>query len=254
MSDRERRAQDVFGRRAPAYVTSRSHSDQSLLSRVVALARPNQRDRVLDVATGTGHTAFAFAPYVSEVIGIDITVEMIVEAKRLRTQRGLENVSLALASAAQLPFDGEAFHIVTCRRSAHHFSNIMASLSEMNRVLEAGGRLIVDDRSVPEDDFVDATMNRLDELHDESHVREYRLSEWTNMLMETSFRPEAASMYSEHRPLSSLTAQVAPERVARIQAIIEGLNPQQRKAMNAVERDGQIFTDHWFVMLSATKL
>lgn len=254
MPDSERRAQKVFGRRASAYVTSRSHSDQSLLSKLVALARPNQRDRVLDVATGTGHTAFAFAPYVSEVIGVDITAEMIVEAKRLRTRHGLENVSLALAAAAQLPFNDGTFQIVTCRRSAHHFSNVMASLSEINRVLQAGGRLIVDDRSVPEDDFVDVTMNRLDELHDESHVREYRLSEWTNMLTKTSFRPEAASMYSEHRPLSSLTAQVAPERVARIQAIIEGLDPQQRKAMNVVERDGQIFTDHWFVMLSATKL
>jgi len=253
MGDTERKAQTVFGRRASSYVYSPTHSNRLLLRKLVALAEADGRERVLDIATGTGHAAFAFAPFVRRVAGIDITPEMVGEARRLRAQNGLANVEFALATAARLPFADEAFDIVTCRRGAHHFADIKAALREMNRVLTVGGRLVIDDRSVPEDDFVDATMNRLDALHDESHMHEYRPSEWIGMLEEARFEVIAVSTYSEQRPLSSLTADVAPNRVARIHSIVRGLDADQRIAMNVIEKEGQIFTDHWFVIVAAAK-
>jgi ubiquinone/menaquinone biosynthesis C-methylase UbiE len=252
-TDSERKAQAVFGRRASSYVYSPTHSNRLLLRRLVALAEVDGRTRVLDVATGTGHTTFAFAPFVRHVTAVDITPEMIDEARRLRAQNGLGNVEFALATATRLPFVDEAFDVVACRRSGHHFADIAAALREMNRVLTTGGRLVIDDRSVPEDDSVDAMMNRLDALHDESHVREYRSSEWIAMLEEARFDMKSVWTYSEHRPLTSLTADVAPERVAQIHAIIEGLTEDQRLAMNVAEKDGQVFSDHWFVMLAAEK-
>jgi hypothetical protein len=48
------------------------------------------------------------------------------------------------------------------------------ALLKMMHLLDLGGRLIIDDRSFAEDDFVDATLIRLDVLHDPSHVRDYR--------------------------------------------------------------------------------
>jgi len=209
---------------------------------------------VLDIGTGAGHTAFAFAPFVSRVTAVDITRQMIDEARRLQDRNGLRNVEFALAAAANLPFADQAFDVVTCRRAAHHFSDVTGALSEMNRVLATGGRLIIDDRSVPEDDFVDATMNELDALHDASHVREYRPGEWVSMLEEARFKVNAVSTYAELRPLSSLTADVAPGRVARIVEIVGTLDADQRLAMNVVEKQGQVFTNHWFVMLAATKV
>ncbi|MGA2285856.1 MAG: methyltransferase domain-containing protein [Dehalococcoidia bacterium] len=224
------------------------------MRKLVALARPQRQARVLDIATGAGHTAFAFAPFVSGVIAVDITREMIDEARRLQDRNGLRNVDFALAAAAELPFADQAFDIVTCRRAAHHFSDIRGALGEMNRVLAIGGRLIIDDRSVPEDDFVDATMNELDTLHDESHVREYRPREWVSMLEEARFKVDAVSTHSKQRPLSSLSADVAPDRVARINAIIRTLDAEQRLAMNVAEKQGQVFTNHWFVMVAATRI
>jgi ubiquinone/menaquinone biosynthesis C-methylase UbiE len=254
MGDTERKAQSVFGRRASSYVYSPTHSNRLLLNKLVALAEPRREDCLLDVATGTGHAAFAFAPFVRSVTGVDITREMLGEARQLRGQNGLANVEFALATAASLPFADGTFDVVTCRRGAHHFSDIEAALRDMNRILVAGGRLVIDDRSVPEDDFVDATMNELDALHDESHVRQYRPSEWVRMLEEARFRIIAISTYSENRPLSSLTADVAPDRVHRIHSIVESLDADQRTAMNVVEKEGQVFTDHWFVMVAATRI
>jgi ubiquinone/menaquinone biosynthesis C-methylase UbiE len=246
-------SQQVFGQRAAFYTTSAAHTDKSVLDRVVELAKPQPHQIALDVATGTGHTAFAIAPFVREVSAIDVTIEMLIESRKLKAERGIQNVEFRLADVHELPFDDRSFDIVTCRRAAHHFVDIEKSLAEIKRVLANGGRLVIDDRSVPEDDFVDATMNRLDWLHDESHVRQYRSGEWERMLIDAGFQIEAIEPYTQHRPLSSLTDNVDPKNVAEIKSIIMALNESQRQAMNVVEKDGEIYLNHWYVMIAAVK-
>ena len=246
-------AQQVFGQRAAFYTTSTAHADQTVLDRVVELARPRADAFVLDVATGTGHTAFALAPYVARVIAIDLTPEMLSEGRKLKAERGVPNVEFRLADAHALPFVDATFDIVTCRRAAHHFVDIAKALREMNRVIRPGGRLVIDDRSVPEDDFVDKTMNRLDRLHDGSHVREYRPSEWERMLLDAGFAAEAIELYTKRRPLSSLTTNVEPKNVIEIQRIIASLDDTQREKMHVVEKDGEAYTNHWFVMAAGVK-
>ena len=253
MSDVERAAREIFGARAASYVNSAAHTDRQVLDRVVELARPCADALVLDVATGTGHTAFALAPHVSHIVAVDITPEMLAEARRLRDSRRVANVSFHLASANDLPFLAESFDVVTCRRAAHHFADIWRSLEEMRRVLKTNGRLVIDDRSVPEDDFVDVTMNRLDTLHDRSHVRQYRPSEWSRMLSQCGFSVEVIEPYTRHRPLSSLTDNASPEDAAEIRAIVASLDERQRVALNVAEIDGVVYTNHWYVMVAAAK-
>jgi SAM-dependent methyltransferase len=249
----ESRAREIFGARASYYVTSPAHTDRAVLERVVELARPVLTDHALDVATAAGHTAFALAPRVADVIGIDITPEMLVEARKLQAGRGVENVEFRLASVAQLPFPDETFDVVTCRRAAHHFADIHRALNEMRRVLRPGGRLVIDDRSVPEDDFVDATMNRLDTLHDPSHVREYRPSEWVEMLGAAGYVLETVEPYDRTRPLSSLTDKAAPENGRAIEALVASLAAEESAALGVVERDGEIHTRHWYVLLGCRR-
>jgi ubiquinone/menaquinone biosynthesis C-methylase UbiE len=249
----EQAARKVFGERAAFYATSAIHTEQAVLDRVVALARPEPQMSALDVATGAGHTAFALAPHVARVIATDITPEMLAQAERLRGERGVPNVEFGLADVHALPFGDGAFDIVTCRRAAHHFARIGDALAEMRRVLRPGGRLVIDDRSVPEDDFVDECMNRLDVLHDRSHVREYRPSEWRRMLDAAGLALEACETYQRHRPLTSLTAGVAEEDVREIRRIVESLTEEQRRALRVEDVGGVIHTNHWFVMLAAVR-
>lgn len=246
-------AQAVFSQRAAFYVTSTTHTDKKVLDRVVELARPLPFDLALDVATGTGHTAFALAPQVREVIAIDVTPEMLIEGRKLKAERGLQNVEFRLADVHELPFDDQSFDIVTCRRAAHHFVDIRKAIDEMKRVLKNGGRLVIDDRSVPDEDFVDTTLNRLDWLHDESHIRQYRSSEWARMLIDAGFQIETIEPYTQHRPLTSFTDNVDRKNVIEIEKIVASLNESQRKAMNVIDKDGEIYLNHWYVMIAATK-
>ncbi len=253
MNSTEQKAKRIFGERAAQYTTSAAHTDPQVLARVVELASPQRDWLVLDVATGTGHTAFALAGRVRAVIGIDLTPQMLAESKRLGVARGISNVTLGLADVHELPFPSKTFHLITCRRAAHHFSRIGEALSEMRRVLRAGGRLVIDDRSVPEDDFVDACMNRLDRYHDESHVREYRPSEWQRLLEAHGFAVEAVEVYVKHRPLTAFTVDVSPENVRGIHEVLNGLTPDQQTALNLREVDGQPHLNHWYVMVAGTK-
>lgn len=253
MESIEKDARRIFGERAARYTTSAAHTDPQVLGRVVELAAPRPDWLALDVATGTGHTAFALAPHVREVIGIDLTVEMLAESRKLQLARGISNVAFELADVHDLPFRAGAFHLVACRRAAHHFSRIARALDEIARVLRAGGRVVVDDRSLPEDDFVDGCMNLLDRYHDESHVREYRASEWQHLLESRGFATEAIEGYVRHRPLTALTADVSPENVRRIHAVIEKLTAEQRAALNLASVNGEPYLNHWYVMVAASK-
>jgi ubiquinone/menaquinone biosynthesis C-methylase UbiE len=246
-------AKRVFGERAALYTTSATHKDPRILQRVVELSVPQAHWSALDIATGTGHVALALAPHVASVIGIDLTPQMLAEADRLRSERGVTNVAFQTGDVHHLPFSEASFDLITCRRAAHHFSDIRRALGEMQRVLRHEGRLVIDDRSVPEDDFVDGCMNALDRLHDESHVREYRPSAWRRMLAAAGFVVHKVESYTQHRPLTSLTDGVSPDNVARIRAVLASLDDVQRAALNLAEVGGQPYLNHWYVLIAATR-
>ena len=253
MKSPEQKAKEIFGERASFYTTSSSHTDAQVLARVVALASPHRDWHVLDIATGTGHTAFALSPYVASVTGIDITPEMLREAEALKAERSAGNVVFKTGDVHDLPFPDASFSLVTCRRAAHHFSNIQRALEEIHRVLAPGGRVVIDDRSIPEDDFVDQCMNQLDKFHDESHVREYRPSEWKRLLEDADFRVETIEPYIRHRPLSSLTQGVSAENVSKIHETLARLTAAQRETFNLIEKDGQLHLNHWFMLAAAIR-
>src|SRR5579859_5191065 len=81
---------DVRSRFAPVaanYSRASFHTSSERLQEVLDLAHPQGGELVLDVATGTGNTAFALAPHVRRVIGLDLTREMLEVARRITAER-----------------------------------------------------------------------------------------------------------------------------------------------------------------------
>src|SRR5215510_2475389 len=131
--------QQKFGAAAADYATSTVHARGETLSRLVELVKPQRSWRVLDVATGAGHTALAFAPHVAKVTATDVTDEMLAEARKLAKARGVANVRTLHARAEDLPFPDASFDLVVCRLAAHHFDNVALFASEAFRVLMPEG-------------------------------------------------------------------------------------------------------------------
>jgi SAM-dependent methyltransferase len=244
-------ARQVFGQRAAYYVTSATHTDPRVLARVVELAAPRPSDLALDIGTGTGHTALALAPHLSAIWGLDLTPEMLSQAESLRAGRGAANVAWLLGDVHSLPVAAGSLDIVACRRAAHHFADMHGSLAEVRRVLKPGGRLVIDDRSAPEDPALDTLLNELDRLHDHSHVREYPPTQWAALLERAGFVVDAIEPYTQHRPISSLTEDVAPEDVARIYALVEGMSPEQAAELHLERQEDTWYFDHHYLLAAA---
>src|SRR5215831_11833367 len=105
--------QEQFGRNAAGYLTSKPHAQGKSLDRLIALTKPQRDWRVLDVATGGGHVAYAFAPHVARVWATDITAEMIELVRGEAAKKGLSNLRTAYAKAEALSFDDASFDLVT---------------------------------------------------------------------------------------------------------------------------------------------
>src|SRR5262249_60493225 len=95
--------QEQFGKTAAHYLTSKPHALGKSLERLVTLTSPQKNWRVLDVATGGGHVAYAFAPHVARVWATDITQEMLDMVKGEAAAGGLSHVGTTDAKAEALP-------------------------------------------------------------------------------------------------------------------------------------------------------
>jgi ubiquinone/menaquinone biosynthesis C-methylase UbiE len=191
-------AQQRFGRAAADYATSEVHAKGASLQRLVELTEPKPHWRVLDVATGAGHTALTFAPHVAKVTATDITEEMLGQTRKLAADKGLANVKTLTAKAEDLPFPDASFDLVACRLAAHHFRKIGLFVSEAFRVLMPGGTIGIVDNVAPDAAIVPARtanelrhcavlFNALKKLSDPSHVRCLGLIEWQTLLADAGF-------------------------------------------------------------------
>ena len=184
-----------FRATASDYATSPAHAAGADLQRLVELAGLLGDERVLDVATGAGHTALAFAPHVGEVIGCDPTPEMLREAVALAQRRGIFNVHFERAVAEKLPYADAAFDVVVTRVAPHHFADPEMFVREAARVLRRGGRLMIDDQIAPDERELDAFMNEFERRRDPSHVRAYTLGEWRRWIDDAGLRVESTEPF-----------------------------------------------------------
>ncbi|WP_414643447.1 class I SAM-dependent methyltransferase [Candidatus Binatus sp.] len=137
---------EEFTRQANDYATAPAIRDAEHLRKLVEIVAPPAGARVLEVATGPGHVAMAFAPVCREVVGIDLTDAPLKIAEKMRAERGLANVSFQKGDVeSRLPFKDGEFDVVVCRFAVHHFAFPVKVISEMARVCRADGLVAVED-------------------------------------------------------------------------------------------------------------
>jgi len=120
--------------------------------RTVRAARPQGDAPILDVCTGTGDLAFAYARAArgGRVVGTDFTHEMLVraDAKKPAEASGAP-LQFLEADTQRLPFPDDQFQIVSVAFGLRNVSDTRAGLREMARVCCAGGRVVVLEFSTP---------------------------------------------------------------------------------------------------------
>lgn len=192
----------------------------------------------MDVGTGTGHTAIALARQGVRVTGVDPTPRMLAEAERLARDAGVETqVRWVIGAAEALPLPAGDCDVVTCRRAAHHFTDVGRAVAEMARVLRPGGLVGISDLC-PESDLALAA-DHMERLRDPTHVRMLPEAGWRRAITDAGLRlvrlevrEESVTLPQWLRPLP----EDGPE-AQRIRAALAGMDPALRRRLTGDDDD-----------------
>jgi SAM-dependent methyltransferase len=124
-------------------------------------------EAVLDAGCGAGALAFAFAPSVREVVGVDVREEYLEAARAIAPA----NARFVQGDAQSLPFAYGAFDIAGSHRVLHHLRRPELAVSELARVTRPGGRILVVDQLGSIDPLRSMEMDRFEHLRDPTHQR-----------------------------------------------------------------------------------
>lgn len=105
--------------------------------------------RVLEVSFGTGYLLTRYADRF-EVKGIDYNAKMVATARRNLKRAGL-SAELQRGNVESLPYEDGSFDCVVNTMAFSGYPDGARAMSEMGRVLKAGGRLVIIDVNYPAD-------------------------------------------------------------------------------------------------------
>ena len=148
-AEKESRVREVFDRVAPRYDLMNDLMSFGLhrlwKAFAVSVARLRPGERVLDVASGSGDLAQAFARRVGptgEVWATDINRSMLERGRDRLLDTGCLTPAVQ-CDAERLPFRAASFDCVAVGFGLRNMTNKEAALADMTRVLRPGGRLVV---------------------------------------------------------------------------------------------------------------
>ncbi len=106
---------------------------------------------ILDIATGTADVAIAMRKIgPDKIVGLDLSEGMLEIGREKVSKKGLGNlIQLVKGDSEHLPYSENAFEAVTVAFGVRNFENLLKGLSEMNRVLKPGGKVVILEFSRP---------------------------------------------------------------------------------------------------------
>lgn len=125
-----------------ATTTMKAISDPRIAHRLIECVGIHKKQKILDIATGTGLVALEVAQLVGSegrVVGIDISTGMLDQAKRKIEAAGLSNIELRQADAEALEFPDNSFDRVLCCSALPLITNLQATLRLWHSFLKPDG-------------------------------------------------------------------------------------------------------------------
>lgn len=173
--------QKQFTKTADAFAKFAVRDSVEVLAEKVEFVKAQAHELVLDVACGPGAFVMAVAPRVRFALGVDLTPEMLRQARQFQAEKQIVNVAFALGDADSLPFPDAYFDLVSCQHAFHHITKPEPVLQEMIRVTKPEGRLLILDPLAPESDAKFELYNHIERLRDPSHTSSLRLTSFLSM-------------------------------------------------------------------------
>ena len=243
LNEVQRASQEQFARQSDRY--GKGHileNVDDVRAALTHIALP-ARARVLDVATGGGHTGLLLASLGHDVTLSDLTQAMLERASATARERGL-SVETRQHSAESFPYANESFDLVTCRVAAHHFSSPETFVRETARVLKQGGWFLLIDGTV-EDDQAEAEewSHQVEKLRDPSHHRFVTPRTWRGYCESVGLNVVHCGLTPFKQPDLNWyfdTAATPPESRRKVLELVRNAPDSARQLFRLREEEGKI--------------
>lgn len=128
---------------------------QPMKEAIIRYLQPNDGQKILDIAAGTGEPALSIAASNKggTVTITDISEEMMEIAREKAIAKKLTNIETVICDASDLPFENGSFDAVSCRFGFMFFPDMQLAANEIYRVLKPGGRFATTVWNFPEKNF-----------------------------------------------------------------------------------------------------
>ncbi len=128
--------------------------DDTLVEHALRLVKGRERGRALDIGTGPGQIVIKLAKRLAEwkFVGVDRSLGMIAQAQANLASASGElagRVEFQVADGNRLPFPDSSFDLVMCNSVLHHLAEPEKLLSEMSRLVNSGGAILLRDLRRP---------------------------------------------------------------------------------------------------------
>ena len=249
-------ARDQFARQSARYGKSHILADVTDVEAALEHIALPARARVLDVATGGGHTGLHLASLGHEVTLSDLAQPMLDRVAEAATARGL-TVQLREHPAEALPYAEGSFDLVTCRVAPHHFSAPEKFVCEVVRVLAPGGWFLLIDGTVADDEpEAEAWLHELEKLRDPSHHRFLTPRAWKELCVAAGFAVRWTEIHVKKQPDLRWyfeTAATSAENQERVLQLIETAPASARRVFKLGVEDDKIVWQWPILTLVAQK-
>ena len=138
-----------------------------LAEQVRSFVSTTGEERALDVGAGAGALAFALAPFVREVVAVEVVPELI----ELGRKNAPPNVTFVEGDMTKLDFERATFDLAGTLRTLHHVPRPELVIAELTRVTRPGGTMLVVDQIAPNDPIAANELNLFERTRDPSHTR-----------------------------------------------------------------------------------
>ena len=117
---------------------------------------PEGKLKILDVGCGAGFFSILLAKMGHEVMGVDLTPDMIKHSRELAEEEGV-SCTFEVMDAEKPDFPDETFDVIVSRNLTWTLPDAAGAYKEWIRVLKSGGILINADANYGADNFADTT-------------------------------------------------------------------------------------------------
>ncbi len=140
--------------------------------KIVYLVNARKGSKILDVCTGTGSQALAFGKMGYDVVGIDISEDMLKIANK---KNKYDNVKFMVGDAADMPFDDNQFDASIISFALHDMPADIRerALAETIRVTRPKGDVVIVDYALPRNKISRFLIYHITKLYETKYYQEF---------------------------------------------------------------------------------